>query len=77
MCMYVHKCARTLSRIRLFVTSWTVARQAPLSIGFLRQEYWSWLTFPSPGNLPDPGTKHISPALQVVSLLTEPQGKIF
>ena len=54
------------SRIRLFVTPWTVAHQAPLSIEFSRQEYWSGLPFPPPGNLPNPGiepTFLISPAL--------------
>ena len=43
-----------LSRVRLFVTSWTIARQAPLSVGFSRQEYWSGLPFASPGDLPNP-----------------------
>ena len=51
-----------------FVTPWTVARQVPLSLGFPRQEYCSGLPFPSPGNLPDPGIKPVSPALQVNSL---------
>ena len=53
-------------------TSWTVACQAPLSMGFSRQEYWSGLPFPSPGNLPDPGIEPkslASPALQADSLL--------
>ena len=50
------------------VTPWTVARQAPLSVGFSRQEYWSGLPFPSPGDLPDPGIKPRSPALQADSL---------
>ena len=50
-----------LSHLRLFVTPWTVARQAPLSMGFLRQEYWSGLPFPSPGDLPSPGIKPVSP----------------
>ena len=49
------------------VTPWTVACLAPLSMGFLRQEYWSGLPFPSPGDLPDPGIKPVSPALQVDS----------
>ena len=49
------------------VTPWTVACQAPLSMGFPRQEYWSRLPFPSPGNLPDPGTKPTSPAWQAGS----------
>ena len=57
------------------VAPWTVARQAPLSVGFSRQEYWSGLPFPSPGNLPDPGIEPRSPALQADSLLTELQGK--
>ena len=47
---------------------WTVARQAPLSMGFLRQEYWSGLPFPSPGDLPDPGIEPGSPELQADSL---------
>ena len=46
----------------------TTARQAPLSMGFPRQEYWSGLPFPSPGNLPDPGIQPVSPALQADSL---------
>ena len=44
------------------VTPWTLAHQAPLSMGFSRQEYWSGLLLPSPGDLPDPGIKHMSPA---------------
>ena len=55
--------------------TWTVVHQAPLSMGCSRQEYKSGLPFPSPGNLPDPGIKPRSLALQVVSLLTEPPGK--
>ena len=54
-----------------FVTPWTVACQAPLSMGFPRQAYWSGLPYPSPGDLPDPGIELRSPALQVDSLLTE------
>ena len=50
------------------VTLWTVAHQAPLSKKFSRQEYWSGLPFPSPGDLPDPGIKPVSPALQADSL---------
>ena len=46
---------KSLSRVRLFVTPWTVAYQAPLSMGFSRQECWSELPFPSPGDLPNPG----------------------
>ena len=55
--------AQLLSRVRLLVTSWTVAHQAPLSVGFPWQEYWSGLSFPSPEDLPDPGTEPMSPAL--------------
>ena len=49
-----------LSCVQLFVTLWTIACQAPLSTEFSRQEYWSGLPFPTPGDLPDPGIKHIS-----------------
>ena len=49
-----------LSRVQLFATAWTVAHQAPLSMKFFRQEYWSGLPFPSPGDLPDPGTETVS-----------------
>ena len=52
-----------LSRVQLFVTPWTVAYQPPPSMGFSRQEYWSGLPFPSPGDLPDPGIEPGSPAL--------------
>ena len=61
--------------ITLFVMPRTVAHQAPLSMGFSRQEYWSELPFPSPEDLPDPGIEPRSPALQADSLLTDPQGK--
>ena len=54
---------KSLSRVRLFATSWAVAHQAPLSMGFPRQEYWSGLSFPPPGYLPDPGIEPVSPAL--------------
>ena len=54
---------------------WTVAHQAPLSMGFSRQEYWSGLPFPSPGDLPNPGIKPGSPALQADPLPSEPPGK--
>ena len=63
------------SRVWLFVTPWTVAHQAPLSMGFSRQGYWSGLPFPSPGDLPDPGIETRSPALQADSLRSEPPGK--
>jgi len=57
------------------VTLWTVACQAPLSMGFSRQEYWSGQPFPSPVDLPDPGIEPRSPLLQVDSLPSEPPGK--
>ena len=57
-------------------TPWSVARQAPLSMGFSRQEYWSGLPFPSPGDLPDPGIEPRSPTLQAAALPFEPPGCI-
>ena len=66
---------KSLSLVRLFATPWTVAYQAPLSMGFSRQEYWSGLPFPSPEDLPDPGIKPQPPALQTDTLLSEPPGK--
>ena len=57
------------------VTPWTVAHQAPLSMGFSRQEYWSGLLFFSPGGLPHPGIESRSPSLQADSVLTELGGK--
>ena len=64
-----------LRRAQLFVTPWTVAYQAPPSMGFSRQEYWSEVPFPSPGNLPSPGNEPGSPALQADALPSEPPGK--
>ena len=58
---------KSLSRIRLFATPWTAAYQAPQSMEFSRQEYWSGLPFPSPGVLPDPGIEPGSPALKTDS----------
>ena len=66
---------KSLSHVLLFATPWTVAHQAPLSMGFSRQEYWSGLLFPSPGYLPDPGTEPRSSALQADALTSEPPGK--
>ena len=66
---------KSLSPVQLFVTPWTVAQQAPLSMEFSRQEHWSGLPFPSPGDPPYPGVKPRSPALQVDSLPSEPPGK--
>ena len=63
-----------LSHVWLFATLWTVVLWTPLSMGFSRQEYWSRLPFPPPGDLPDPGAKSESPALQADSLPTEPSG---
>ena len=72
-CMLSH-----FSHVRLFVTLWTVACQAPLSMGFSRQEYWNELPCPPPGEIPDPGTKPISlvsPALVRSSLPLVPPEK--
>ena len=65
---------KSLSRVRLFATPWIVAYQAPPSMGFSRQECWSGLPFPSPGDLPDPGIKPRSPALQAEVLHLSHQG---
>ena len=59
---------------RLFATPWTVARQAPLSMRFSGQEYWSGLSFPSPGDLPNAAIKHVSPATAGGFFTAEPQG---
>ena len=67
----------SLSCIRLFVTPWAVAHQAPLSLGFSRQEYWSGLPFPSPRDLPDTGITPGFPELQVDSLPSEPPVKLW
>ena len=64
------------SHVRLFVTLWTVARQAPLFMELSKQKYWSGLSFPSPWNIPDPGIKPWSPASQADSLPSESPGKI-
>ena len=66
---------KSLSRVRLFATPWTVAYQASPSMGFSRQEYWSGLPFPSPGKLSDPGIEPRSPALEADTLTSEPPGK--
>ena len=65
---------KSLSCVRLFATPWTVIYQAPPSMGFSRQEYWSGLPFPSPGDLPDPEFEPRFPALQA-DALSEPPGK--
>ena len=59
---------KSLSCVQVSVTPWTVAYQTPLSMGFSRQEYWSGSPFPSPGDLPNLGIKHESPAWQADSL---------
>ena len=66
---------KSLSRVRLLATPWTVAYQAPLSMRFSRQEYWSGLPFPSPGDLPDPGIEPGFPTLEADTLTSEPPGK--
>ena len=65
----------SLSRVRLYVTPWTVARLAPLSMGFPRQEDWSGVPLPSPGDLPNPGIEPVSLALAGGFFTTEPPGK--
>ena len=72
------KCAQSRSRVQLFATPWTVAHEAPLSMEFSRQEYWSGLPFPSPGDLPDPGIEQVSlasPALAGGFFTTVPPRK--
>ena len=68
-------CAQLLGCLQLFATPWTIACQAPLSMEFSRQEYWSGLPFPSPGDLPDPVIEPRSPTLQADALTSEPPGK--
>ena len=78
LCLPSRACALScFGRVRLFATPWNVAHRAPLSIEFSKQEYWSGLPFPSPGDLPDPGLKPTSPAipaLQADSLPMSHQG---
>ena len=76
-CLYIHvylcMCVcESLSRVQLFAAPWTVAHQAPLSMEFFRQESWSGLPCPSPGDLSDPGIEPGHPALLADSLLSEP-----
>ena len=65
----------SLSRVRLFVTPWTVAHQVPLSVGFPKQEYWRGLPLPTPEDLPHQGTEPMSPALAGGFFIIEPSGK--
>ena len=67
---------KSFSRVQLFVTPWTVAYEAPPSMGFSRKEYWSGLPFPSPGDLPHPGIQPGSTALQADALPSKPPGTI-
>ena len=72
-------CVQLLSHIQLFVTPWAIVHQAPLSMGFSKQEYWSGLPLPLPGGLPDPGIKPVSlasPALVSGFFTTVPLGKL-
>ena len=74
----VSKHAQSFSRVCLFITSWTITRQTPLSMEFSRKEYWSGLPFPPPGDLPDSGIKLtclVSPALLGGVYTTEAPGK--
>ena len=73
-CIFTLVVVQLLSRVQFFETAWTVAHQAPLSMGFSRQEYWSGLPFPTPGDLPDPGIKPMFPALAGRFFTKEPQG---
>ena len=73
--LFGRKKVKSLSQAQLFVTLWTVAYQAPQSMGFSRQEYWTGLPFPSPGDLPDPGIEPGSPTLQADTLPSAPPGK--
>ena len=73
---YFRECVvQSLSRVQLFATPWTIAHQAPLSMGFPRQEYWSGLPFSLPRALPDPGIEAETPALAGGFFTTAPPGK--
>ena len=74
-CVCVCVCVCVYELLNRFATLWTVSPQAPLSMEFSQQEYWSGLPCPPPGDLPDPGIKPRFPALQADSLLPEPPGK--
>ena len=69
-------CAQLLWRLQLFATPWTIACQAPLSMEFSRQEYWSGLPFPPPQDLPNLETEPVFPALANGFFTTEPLGKL-
>ena len=74
-CIYICCATKSLQLCPFFAALWTVAHQAPLSMEFSRQEYWSGLPYPSPGDLLNPGIEPWSPALQGSALLSEPPGK--
>ena len=74
-CVCVCVCAQLFSCVWFFVTPWTVAHQAPLSMEFSRQEYWSGLPLPAPGDLPNPGIEPVSPSLAGRLFTTKPPGK--
>ena len=73
--VHTRKCIQSLRHVWLFATSRAVAHQAPLSMGFCRQEYWNGLPYAPPGDLHNPGIEPRPPALHVDSLLSEPPGK--
>ena len=73
--LYIVAVVQLLSHVQLFAISWAVACQVPLSVGFLRQEYWSGLPFPILGDLPDPGIEFKSPALAGRFFTTESSQK--
>ena len=73
--MFSISSVKLLSPVPLFATLWTIDHQASPSMGFSRQEYWSGLPFPSPGDLSDPGMEPRSPALPADALTSEPPGK--
>ena len=68
---------KSLSDVQLFLTPWTVAHEAPPSMEFSSQEYWSGFPFPSPGDLLDPGIEPRSPTLQAEALPSEPPGNLY
>ena len=81
-CHFLLQCRKVKSEsegtqsCRLFATPWTATYQAPTSMGFSRQEYWSGLPFPSPGDLPNSGIEPRSPALQMDAVPSEPPRKL-
>ena len=78
LCYHILKVkVKSLSHVQLFATPWTIAYQAPPSMGFSRQEYWSGLPFPSPWDLPNPGLEPESSALQTDALPPEPPEKAY